>query len=423
VATRWRGPALPGNGSVLLLAFALLCAYSLAALWSVTEGIHGPYAILASGVPKTIFWRQAVWIVLAWGVLLAVRKAPLSWIEETTPLLYLGVLALLGLVLLAGPVVAGSRRWFFLGPVHFQPSEPAKLVVVLALARWLAAYRERQAVAVAGAAVIAGLPALLVLKEPDLGTSLVFAGIALVMVFWNGLPLRLLLAVGSPLVSAALSFYAQTVVHNPWPWAVYMILLIMVLWLGERGLLESLLLLAGNLATGIGVQFLWRGLHAYQQSRILSFFNPARDSYGAGYQTIQSRVAIGSGGLFGTGYLQGTQKGLAFLPERHTDFIFSVIGEELGFVGSTVLVVLFGVVLWKAIRVAEQARRPFSALAAVGVAGYLGCHVVVNLMITTGMLPVTGLPLPVISYGGSNLLVTAAALGLLINIGSRSFEV
>ena len=419
-----RRPGLPGETTILLGVFGLLCAYSLAALWSVTEGIHGPYAVLAAGVGKAVFWRQVIWIVLAWGVLLAARRAPLGWFEEGAPLLYAVVVVMLASVLAVGPVVAGARRWFALGPIHLQPSEPAKLVVILALARWLAAYRERQVVAVVGAAVIAGLPALLVLREPDLGTSLVFLAIALVMVFWNGLPVRLLLSVGAPLVSAALSFYAQSVAAepNPWPWAAYMVLLVLVLWLAQRGLLESLLILAANLATGIGVSFLWRALQPYQQSRILSFFDPTRDSFGAGYQTIQSRVAIGSGGLFGRGYLQGTQKGLAFLPERHTDFIFSVIGEELGFVGAVVLVLLFGVLLWKGIRVAERARRPFSALVAVGVTAYLGFHVVVNLMITTGLLPVTGLPLPVISYGGSNLLVTALALGLLLNVGSRSFE-
>jgi len=418
------GRHVPGDITLLLAAFGLLCAYSLATLWSVTEGIHGPYAVIASGLPKALFWRQVVWVGLAWLVLVAALRAPLQWYEEAAPFAYLLVLLLLLLVLVAGPTVAGARRWFALGPVHLQPSELAKVAAILILARWLGHHDPDDSGTrpVAGATLLALLPALLVLREPDLGTSLVFVAVWLVMLFWWGLSGVLLLSVGSPLLSAVLSFVSGEVLESPWPWGGYILVLVVVLWVARLRFVESILLLAANIVTGVGVSFLWGGLKTYQQERILTFFNPGRDTFGAGYQTIQSKVAIGSGGLFGTGYLQGTQKGLAFLPERHTDFIFSVIGEELGFVGAVVLIGLFALLLWKTIRIAERARRPFSSLVAIGVAGYLGFHVVVNLMITTGLLPVTGLPLPVISYGGSNLLVTALLVGLVANIGSRSFE-
>jgi rod shape determining protein RodA len=153
----------------------------------------------------------------------------------------------------------------------------------------------------------------------------------------------------------------------------------------------------------------------------MTFFDPARDAFGFGYQAIQSKVAIGSGGLFGTHYLQGTQKGLAFLPERHTDFIFSVVGEELGFAGAVILLGLFLVIILRGLNLALSAQRPFPAYLAMGITTYFVFHVVVNVAITTGLLPVTGLPLPLISYGGSNLLVSSFLLGLLLNIGSRQY--
>jgi rod shape determining protein RodA len=154
----------------------------------------------------------------------------------------------------------------------------------------------------------------------------------------------------------------------------------------------------------------------------MAFFDPSRDAFGTGYQAIQSKVAIGSGGLFGTQYLQGTQKGLAFLPERHTDFIFSVVGEELGFAGAMVLLGLFLVIILRAFDLASGAPRPFPSFLAIGVAAYFTFHVVVNVAITTGLLPVTGLPLPLISYGGSNLLSSAFLLGLLLNVGAHQYE-
>jgi len=154
----------------------------------------------------------------------------------------------------------------------------------------------------------------------------------------------------------------------------------------------------------------------------MSFFRPEDDALGSGYQAIQSKVAIGSGGLFGTHYLQGTQKGLAFLPERHTDFIFSVVGEELGFAGAIVLLGLFLVIILRGLSLSLAAQRPYPSYVAMGVTVYFTFHVIVNVAITTGLMPVTGLPLPLISYGGSNLMASSFLLGLLCNIGSRRFE-
>ena len=195
-----------------------------------------------------------------------------------------------------------------------------------------------------------------------------------------------------------------------------------VLTLTRMSIMASVTLLAANVATGVGIPFLWVRLKIYQQERILSFFDPGRDAFGSGYQAIQSKVAIGSGGLFGTHYLQGTQKGLAFLPERHTDFIFSVVGEELGFFGAVSVLALYAVIMLRGVDHATNARRPFARFLAVGVVSYFTFHVVVNVAITTGLLPVTGLPLPLLSYGGSNLLTSSLMLGLLANVSSRTFD-
>ena len=414
----------PGGTWLLPLLFAALCMYSLATLWSVTEGIRGPYEALDAGVPKSVFWRQCVWIVLGTGAFLLARTTRLQLIEEATPLLYIGAVGLLALVLLVGPEVSGARRWFAFGPVRFQPSEPAKIVLILALARLfsLQHLRERPVLPVAGSILLMMLPAFLVLREPDLGTSLVFVAIWLGAVFWFGLSWVFILAAGSPLLSAAVGFYSESILQEPWPWGLYLLVLLVALTVARFRLLESFLLVLANILAGIGISFFWEGLKPYQQERILTFFDPSRDQFGSGYQAIQSKVAIGSGGLFGKEYLQGTQKGLAFLPERQTDFIFSVVGEELGFVGAVLLIALYVLIILKGLEIAAAARKPFSSTVAVGVVVFFSFHVLVNIAITTGLLPVTGLPLPIMSYGGSNLLVSAFLLGLLANVGSRNFE-
>jgi rod shape determining protein RodA len=242
------------------------------------------------------------------------------------------------------------------------------------------------------------------------------------MIFWYGISGVLLLAALSSVASAVIMFYSERILEQPWPWAVYLLALMGILYLVRGSVLAAGLMLGANIAAGLGIPLVWTRLHSYQQARILSFFEPSRDEFGSAYQAIQSKVAIGSGGLFGTHYLQGTQKGLAFLPERHSDFIFSVAGEELGLLGAGTMLVLFLLLVLRAIEIATEVRRPFASLLAVGVASYFTFHVVVNVSITTGLLPVTGLPLPLISYGGSNLLASSLMVGLLLNLSVHRYD-
>ena len=413
-----------GMPLIMLSAYGLLCLYGLAILWSVTSGIIGPYEIIDPGVAKSVFWKQTIWIALGWGAVLAGMRIPVQLLDETAPMVYAAAIVGLLLVLAVAPEVAGSKRWFTLGPIRIQPAEPAKVALIIMLARVLSRFEasNRQLLPVISSLLLMLVCVALVLQEPDLGTSLVFVAIWLVMIFWFGLSWVFLLSVASPLLSGIFSFYSERIVSHPWPWGIYLLLLLLALWIAKFRLLESILLLLANVMTGIGISFFWGGLKPYQQERILTFFDPARDQFGTGYQAIQSKVAIGSGGLFGTQYLQGTQKGLAFLPERHTDFIFSVVGEELGFVGAMILIGLFLVIILGGIGIAARARKSFSSLLVIGIVGYYSFHVAVNISITIGLMPVTGLPLPIMSYGGSNLVVSSFLLGLMVNVGSRSFE-
>jgi rod shape determining protein RodA len=415
---------IPPGDRWILLSWVLLCLTSLAVLWSVTEPIHGPYDQLDPGVAKGIFFKQAFWMITGFFALLLASRVPLRYLENVSIPLFLFSLLLLVFILLVGPRIGGAKRWLVLGSLHLQPSELAKVTFILVTANLLGQSLEegRGLKAALGSFLVMILPMILVLREPDLGTSLVFVAVWVGMVFWYGFPGILLLGAGSAAVSAVIMFYSESVAKQAWPWGLYILLILGVLYYLRLSILPKVILLATNVGFGIGIPFFWDKLKGYQQERILTFFDPGRDAFGSGYQAIQSKVAIGSGGLFGTHYLQGTQKGLAFLPERHTDFIFSVVGEELGFMGAAALLGLFLIIILRGIDHAGAARRPFGRFVAVGVVTYFTFHVVVNVAITTGLLPVTGLPLPLISYGGSNLVVSSLLLGLLLNVSSRTFE-
>ncbi len=422
---RMREFLVPDGDRWILLCWLLLCLSSLAVLWSVTEPIRGPYLDLDPGVVKSVFYRQVVWVLGGLLALLVAARIRLRTLENLAVPSMLALVALLTLLLVLGPSISGSRRWFLLGPIRMQPAEFAKITFILAVARILGGNPDQgpRPLLVVGTLGLMLVHVFLVMREPDLGTSLVFLAVWIGMVFWYGVPGILLLGAGSAALSAVIMFISESVLaRQPWPWGLYLLLLIGILYLVPIGIPARIFLLLINVASGLGIPFLWEKLRGYQQERILTFFDPMRDQFGSGYQAIQSKVAIGSGGLFGTHYLQGTQKGLAFLPERHTDFIFSVVGEELGLVGCVFVLMLFLVIIMRGITIAGAARRPFWRYATVGIVAYFTFHVFVNVSITTGLLPVTGLPLPGLSYGGSNMMTSSFLLGVLLNISSRTFD-
>jgi rod shape determining protein RodA len=415
----------PRGDRIILLCWALLCLTSLAVLWSVTEPIIGPYEDVDPGVPKSVFWRQFVWAIVGYVGLVAASRIPLRHIDNLAAVPWIVSLFLLMLVPIMGPVISGARRWLVFGPVSLQPAELAKVSCIILNASLLArgVDSQRKSLATGATLLLTAIPAVLVMKQPDLGTSLVFWAAWVGMIFWFGMPGIFLLVAATGIASAVIMFYSEAVAHQAWPWGAYLLVILATLYYVRWSIPAKVSLLAANVVAGIAIPIFWDQLKGYQQDRVMAFFKPAEHAFSAGYQALQSKVAIGSGGLFGTHYLKGTQKGLAFLPERHTDFIFSVVGEELGFIGAIIVVGLFFVMILRGVDHAAAVRKPFSRFLAIGIVSYLTFHVVVNVSITTGLLPVTGIPLPLMSYGGSNLLVTSAMLGLLLNVSSKSFDV
>ena len=306
--------------------------------------------------------RQIVWFgVGSWprGVVFQVSLRLLEWLA---PALYGFSIFLLVLVLVVGTgagTAESSNSWLSIGGHQIgQPSELAKVATVLMLARYLSGRQEppRSLRDLVGPGLIVGVPFLLVLKQPDLGSAIVFIGIFFAMLFWAGVRPRLLFLLASPGISLLLAF-------SNWPGASGWSLFTVLLFAWRPYVWDRAGVLVLNVAMGAMAMPLWKRLAPYQQNRLLTFLNPEVDPAGGGYHAIQSRVAIGSGGWFGTGYTEGPQKRLAFLPEQHTDFVFSVVGEELGFVGVLVALGLFLVLFLVLLRIARRATDPFSSLA------------------------------------------------------------
>ena len=258
---------------------------------------------------------------------------------------------------------------------------------------------------------LVALPLGLVMLQPDLGTAQAFGGILFAVLFWAGTPIPLLILLASPIAGLVLSFDTRV-------WSIYIVVVLGALYLLRYRLFfyESAAVVLANFAAGTIARPLWSRLAAYQQNRLLVFLDPEVDPRGAGYHLIQSKIAIGSGGLMGRGFTAGTQKRFDFLPEQHTDFIFSVVGEELGFVGVIVALGLFAFVLLRLLRLAEESPDPFAGLVLLGIFGAWLIHIFVNVGMTVGLVPVTGIPLPFVSYGGSFLLMSWVALGVAVRV-------
>ncbi len=406
--TRLRGLRLPPLDVPLLGAALALVAIGLLTVYSATS---------VPGAHQGLWVRQLLWAGIAFGVAWAVASVHYRAYDALAWPLYAISILLLVLVLVKGSSAMGARRWLELGPLRFQPSELAKIATVLLLARRFD--KEKLDLRSFGAwfpaLVLVLIPFALVAKEPDLGTSLTFPVILVAMLFWAGMPVGTLALGLSPIANAALYFITQ----NLW-WSGGLVAVLLGL---VRPRLPTLLVVVLlNLAVGYAVPHAWDHLHDYQKRRIETFVNPGSDPYHAGYQVIQSRIAIGSGGIKGVGYLKGTQKALAFLPMRHTDFIFSVIGEEWGLLGTVLVVVLYGVLILRGFRLALVARGSYASLMVAGLVAALFYHVSVNVLMTIGWAPVTGLPLPLISYGGTALLANGIQIGLLQNVALRRTE-
>jgi rod shape determining protein RodA len=342
----------------LLVAILALCAAGLAILYG------------AGGQDPGTVYRQAIRLVLSFGVMLVVAQLSPQFLRLWTPWIFgIGLLLLL-LTLHSGHIGRGAQRWLSLGVVRFQPSEIMKIAVPLMIAWYLhdkplpPSWRQLPALL-----AIVVVPVLLVGVQPDLGTAMLIMSAGAFGIFLSGLRWRVILLI--------------------------------------------FLLLA------VAAPIVWHFMHVYQRERVLTFLNPQRDPLGAGYHIIQSEIAIGSGGVFGKGWLQGTQSQLDFLPESSTDFIFAVVGEEFGFIGTLALIGLYGFIVARSLLIAIRAQDTFSRL----VAGSLGMafftYVFINSGMVSGLVPVVGVPLPLISYGGTSMVTLMAGFGILMSIHSH----
>jgi rod shape determining protein RodA len=316
-------------------------------------------------------------------------------------------------VMTIGVTVNGAQSWINLGGFNFQPSEFAKLGIIITLAAILHHQDASKLSSVFRALAIAALPWALIFLQPDLGTSLVFGAITMGMLYWANADLGWILLMLSPIMSAFLfNLYLPI-------WLIFVSLMIIIGWftLPWRSL-WALVILTVNYAAGKFGAILWNLLKPYQKDRLTLFLDPEKDPLGGGYHLIQSRIAIGSGKIWGHGIFNGTQTQLNFVPEQHTDFIFSAIAEQLGFVGCMVVLMVFWLICWRLVWIACHAKENFGSLLAIGVLAMIAFQTIVNIGMTVGLAPITGIPLPWLSYGRSSLLTNFLAVGLVESVAN-----
>ncbi|MCK5074989.1 MAG: rod shape-determining protein RodA [Calditrichia bacterium] len=367
-------------------------------------------ATLATDNTESWFQKQIIWIIIGLVIMFVTFFVPMDIILKLAVPIYIFSIILLIIVEIAGESGMGATRWIRLGFFNFQPSEFAKISALILLAFYYN-YEKRTPNKLSHfsiAAAIALVPFILILIEPDLGTSLVIMVMFLPILHWAGLRWITLFSILSPFFMLFASFYFLS-------FLLTMLIILLVLYLSKQKISLLILVFAVNIFVGLITPQLWSSLKPYQQNRIKVFVQPEIDPRGAGYQIIQSKVAIGSGGFYGKGWHKGTQVQLRFLPEQHTDFIMAVIGEEFGFFGATIVLLAFAYLLIRILYIASNVRNRAKQLLCAGIFIIFFFHILVNVGMTVGLMPVTGLPLPFISYGGSAMLLNFSLVGFVLN--------
>tara|TARA_Y100000758_G_scaffold121279_1_gene85436 strand:+ start:7296 stop:8525 length:1230 start_codon:yes stop_codon:yes gene_type:complete len=395
--------------SVLLLPL-VLTLIGLIALFSISVNQFGVIAI-------TAFTKQLLFMIPAIGGFLIILFIPKYIIHKYIYLAY-GVILLLVTVPFLLSTIAGTHRWINIGlPVAFQPSEFAKWIVVLSLAKYLSDHNLeiKKFPTLIFPILIALFPAAIILQQPDLGTALILLTPVFPMLYWVGSKPFHLFMLMAPIFSIGTAFHNVSFTS----WAIIMGIII---YIARPNLIFGIVLYFVNIFLGLLAPLIWNGLRPYQQKRILTLFNPELDPLGAAYQTIQSKVAIGSGGFIGKGMGEGTQTHLKFLPVQESDFIISVIGEEFGFITIAFMLLVFALFILKIVNLAYYSKERFAGLVLIGIATIFLSHVFVNTAMSTGLIPVKGLPLPFISAGGSFLLSCYVMVSLIIKMGMETIE-
>lgn len=388
---------------MLFVPVLLLMLIGFAAVYSAT--ISHP---TASGN----FERQVVWGIISIFIFFIIYLLPTNWLKTlSTPVYLISILMLLAVITM-GKTVSGQKSWLTLGPIGFQPSELAKIGVIMALSAFLSkkntdieSFKD-----IILSLTIGLIPVFLILLEPDLGSSIIFLGMILILIFWKGISLFGLFVVLSPAFVAVSSLFGTTSLLGS------LIVVVIILVLFRKDLFFSASVFALNLAAGFFTDYVYRAFSPHQQRRIEAFIDPMTDPLGSGYNSIQAKVAIGSGGLFGKGFLSGNQTQLQYIPEQWTDFIYCVIGEEFGFIGSLFVLLLFTILFVRLLKIASVTKDEYLSLIVIGVMSVYFNHYLINVGMVIGLFPVIGIPLPFVSYGGSSLLVNVVMLAVVANI-------
>lgn len=396
----------------LVIISVLLSVFGIVVIYSATQD--------ETGVGMSRYMLQSMWFLFGLGIMYVTSMLPIRFLQVITVPVFVLTLVLLVIVLATG-TVKGASRWIRLGFIGIQPSELAKIAVILALAQYLsqvrADFRRPSVMTICG--MIVALPVFFILSQPDLGTSIVFGAIFCGILLWAGLSVLELLLMVSPLIGVVIAVVSG---FNWVIWSVFILVVAGVMYLKWPPRFVTVFLIVTHLGVGLGAEPLWDSLHDYQQRRVETFLNPQVDPKGAGYQIIQSKIAIGSGGLLGRGFLQGSQTHLAFLPEQHTDFIFSVIAEEFGFAGSIGVLGMYYLFILIGIYIAMNVKSRYQSLLAAGCVSVFTFHVIMNVGMAVGVLPIAGIPLPFLSYGGSFLMTSLILCGLLLNVWRHRFD-
>ncbi|WP_022835563.1 rod shape-determining protein RodA [Salisaeta longa] len=399
-----------------LAAWVGLVATGLIAIYSTT---HGPAAAFAPEGTGNNFQRQLMWAGLCIVGLAIALTIPVRYYRHLAFPAYVVSILLLIASLVIGVEVNGAKSWIALGPVRLQVAEIAKVGTVLAVAQLLSERRINKARKVNAALQAVGLlllPAVLILMQNDTGTALVFLGLVPVVLFWSGMPLYIIALILSPAVTGYIALLSPPVALG-----FGLVFTGGLYWYTRQRYVTALAaLLTGGVAASLSVLMTYV-FQPHQVARLVSFTNPEAEQWrqGVGFHLVQSKAAIGSGGLWGKGFMQGTQTQGAYVPEQSTDFIFSVIAEEFGFVGSVVLLALFAALLLRLIHLGSKVKHPFGSMVAAGTVGVYLIHIFVNIGMATGLLPVIGIPLPFVSYGGSALVANTAMLAIVLNTHMR----
>ena len=385
----------------IIFSASLLSIIGLVALSSISYQ--------SPSIVQNPFFKQLFFLIFAFAGFLIAFLTPKYLIHKYAYVIYsLGII----LVILPffGATHAGTYRWLNIGlPFNFQPSEFAKIFTVIALARYLSdnAINIQYFKSILIPILIALFPSLVVLNQPDLGTALVMISVIFPMLYWSGArPFYLFLLV-APILSILTAFNVIT-------FSIWALIIAVVIFYSNTKIISGASYFFGNIFFGLLSRPIWDMLNPYQQNRVLTFIYPEKDPLGAAYQIIQSKTAIGSGGLFGKGWGEGTQTHLKFLPVQESDFILSVIGEEFGFIAIVVILIIFGYLISSIIRNSFLSKDKFSSLSLIGLGSILLAHVFVNTAMTVGLIPVKGLPLPFISAGGTFLVASYLMIGLIM---------